>query len=76
MKFSLSLLVINITLLMRGSFANTICETYDTDPNLKFTYLNPRTLTKKLKIVNNKHPSITHLYSLGKSVEGKNFYFL
>ncbi|KAM8934271.1 carboxypeptidase M-like [Pelodytes ibericus] len=43
---------------------------YMQDPGLAFKYHNEKELESVLRKVNEKYPSITHLYSIGESVQG------
>lgn len=44
--------------------------------NVPFKYHKYDELTKLLKVINKKHPDLTRLYSIGKSVEGRELWVM
>jgi len=51
-------------------FPQTGCINYNDDTEPRYQYWNFGLATAFLSCINDKYPSITHLYSIGRSVQG------
>ncbi|CAK1551144.1 unnamed protein product [Leptosia nina] len=51
-------------------------ESRDAGPEIEFTYHDHDQMTRYLRAVSARHPSLTALYSIGKSVEGRDLWVM
>lgn len=54
---------------------NIEAQQYSSPVTVEFKYHNYDTMTKLLRQITARYPSLTALYSIGKSVQGKHLYF-